>query len=193
MDPINYFLFHSGILLAVLSILMFLLGLLLGYLIWRKSDFEEALIVAQHDLDDCEKERRELERSLKAAQALNLTPKRVVATIATDGQTIRNRQQNYYEQYVKIGDIRHDKDYGYLYAKRPALVDDLIEIKGVGEALNEKLNEHGVYTFRQVATWDEAMAERFAERLESFKDRVLRDDWIGQAADLHFAKYGERL
>lgn len=191
MDPITYFLFNSGLLLSILSILMLVLGILLGYLFWKNPQCEEALASARHDLDDCEKERRELERSLKAAQAANIAPKRTVEPVAADD--VRSRQRGYYDSRISTGDMHHDADYGYLYAKRPPVADDLIEIKGVGEALNEQLNAYGVFTFRQIATWDEDMAGRFAERLDSFKDRILRDDWIGQAADLHFKKYGERL
>ncbi|MEZ4606004.1 MAG: hypothetical protein R2865_04150 [Deinococcales bacterium] len=34
---------------------------------------------------------------------------------------------------------------------------------------------------------------RLSQDLEHFSDRIDRDQWIPQARDLHFKKYGERL
>jgi hypothetical protein len=194
MDPINYFWLNSGFLLAVLGLLTFLIGLLLGYLLFKKPNRQAELDAAQRDLNACIEKRRELERSLKAAQPQ--TPAvvtRTVTTGAVDYQPLRERQRNYYAHYVQIGNIRHDDQYGFVYTRRPDVVDNLTEIKGVGDALSLKLNEAGVYTYRQIAIWDEDMAGRFAERLDAFKDRVIRDQWIEQANELHFQKYGERL
>jgi hypothetical protein len=196
MDPIQYFWLNSGFLLAVLGLLTFLIGLLLGYFLFKKPNRQAELDAAQRDLNACIEKRRELERQLKAAQAQPTTPAVVTRTVTTgqvDYQPLRERQRSYYAHYVTLGNIRHDNEYGFVYTRRPDVVDDLKEIKGVGEALALKLNEAGVYTFRQIAIWDEDMAGRFAERLDAFKDRVIRDQWIEQAAELHFQKYGERL
>ena len=61
--------------------------------------------------------------------------------------------------------------------------DDLTRISGVGPGLNEKLNGLGVFHFRQIAAWG---AEEIAwmDDYLSFKGRIVRDDWIGQATAL---------
>ncbi|MEZ4629209.1 MAG: hypothetical protein R2880_00505 [Deinococcales bacterium] len=71
--------------------------------------------------------------------------------------------------------------------------DDLKEIKGVGPVMEGKLNDFGIYTFKGVATMSSGQKYRLSQDLEHFSDRIDRDQWIPQARDLHFKKYGERL
>ena len=67
-----------------------------------------------------------------------------------------------------------------LFAEAPENTDDLKQITGVGPALEEKLNKLGVYTFAQVASWTPDQIVWIDDTL-SFKGRVERDDWVGQA------------
>lgn len=73
---------------------------------------------------------------------------------------------------------------------KPALLDapegeadDLKLIKGVGPKLEEKLNALGVWHFRQIAGWSAAEVAWVDDQL-SFRGRIMRDDWIGQAKTL---------
>ncbi|GLQ34209.1 hypothetical protein GCM10007939_04920 [Amylibacter marinus] len=70
-----------------------------------------------------------------------------------------------------------------LFAEAPADKDDLKKIGGVGPKLEETLNKLGIYQFAQVAAWsnDEIM---WVDDNLSFKGRIERDDWIGQASEL---------
>jgi len=65
-------------------------------------------------------------------------------------------------------------------------------IAGIGPVIERKLNEVGVNSFAQIAGWTPEDAERFGLQL-SFKGRIEREDWIGQAKAAHLAKYGEQL
>ncbi|BDS08943.1 hypothetical protein NT6N_39830 [Oceaniferula spumae] len=76
---------------------------------------------------------------------------------------------------------------GLIYTSRPDDVDDLKVISGVGPKLEEKLNEFGIYTYKQVANWSEKNIEEFDDLL-SFKGRITRDNWLTQAAELHAKK-----
>jgi NADH-quinone oxidoreductase subunit E len=62
--------------------------------------------------------------------------------------------------------------------------DDLELIWGVGPKLREMLNTMGVWHFDQIASWTEKEIAWVDERLEGFKGRILRDDWIDQAKKL---------
>ena len=84
---------------------------------------------------------------------------------------------------------RIDNQLGLVYDTAPDDADDLKEINGVAAVLEGKLHDFGVYTFRQVALWSDAMATEFGERL-AFADRVFRDQWREQCAELHRKKYG---
>ena len=69
-------------------------------------------------------------------------------------------------------------------------IDDLTEINGVGEVLEETLHSLGIYHFRQIAAFGPAEVARVNAELKEFKGRIEHDDWINQARELHFKKYG---
>jgi len=64
--------------------------------------------------------------------------------------------------------------------KAAAEGDDLTELDGVGPVIKGKLYAEGVTTFAQIAAWTDAEKARIDELL-SFKGRIDREDWIGQA------------
>lgn len=63
--------------------------------------------------------------------------------------------------------------------------DRLQAIKGIGPAIEKTLNEMGIFRFQQVAEMSEYDIDRVAKRLKGFHSRIYREDWIGQARDLH--------
>lgn len=95
---------------------------------------------------------------------------------------------------LNTGTVSQDSVYGIIYHKLPAEggSDDLKLIKGVAEVLEGKLNDIGVYRFKQVAVWTDTACEEFSKML-TFKDRIYRDNWIAQAKDFHEKKYNEKL
>ena len=58
--------------------------------------------------------------------------------------------------------------------------DDLTRIKGIGPKLSARLNDLGIYHFKQIAGWSESEAE-WVDDFLSFKGRVARENWITQA------------
>jgi NADH-quinone oxidoreductase subunit E len=62
--------------------------------------------------------------------------------------------------------------------------DDLELIWGVGPKLREMLNDMGVWHFDQIASWTEKEIAWVDARLEGFKGRIHRDDWVEQAKKL---------
>ena len=61
--------------------------------------------------------------------------------------------------------------------------DDLTRIKGIGPKLSARLNELGIYHFKQIANWSEEQSEWVDEYL-AFKGRVTREKWVNQARAL---------
>jgi NADH-quinone oxidoreductase subunit E len=71
---------------------------------------------------------------------------------------------------------------------RPANPADLKAISGIGPKLEEVLNGLGIWTYGQIAAWTpEEIA--WVDDYLSFKGRIERDDWLGQAAVLAAAKH----
>ena len=60
--------------------------------------------------------------------------------------------------------------------ERPAEPDDLKMISGIGPKTEEMLHALGIYTFAQIASWDDAQRH--------WVGGIERDDWIGQARAL---------
>lgn len=70
-----------------------------------------------------------------------------------------------------------------LFEAPEGAADDLKKISGVGPALEKKLNALGITTYAQVAAFTPDDVARVDDAL-SFKGRIDRDDWIGQATAL---------
>ena len=68
--------------------------------------------------------------------------------------------------------------------------DDLQEIVGIGKVFENSLHELGIFSYRQIANFDISDVARVNAELKEFKGRMEQDDWIGQAKELHFKKYG---
>lgn len=111
-----------------------------------------------------------------------------------EADPLREKSMSYFSEDLKSGKLREDEKYGLLYTvnldKKEA--DDLTKIKGVGNVLNQTLNDFGVYKYRQIALWTPQICEDFSEKI-AFKGRVERDDWISQCKQFHEEKYGEKI
>ncbi len=71
-----------------------------------------------------------------------------------------------------------------LLTKPRGKADDLKLIWGVGPALEKMLNKMGVWHFDQIAQWSAKDLAWVDERLEGFKGRAKRDEWVKQAKKL---------
>jgi predicted flap endonuclease-1-like 5' DNA nuclease len=69
--------------------------------------------------------------------------------------------------------------------------DDLKLIVGIGPVLERMLHNLGVTTFRQIARWSDRDSAEFDAKLPEFPGRIVRDQWVTQARELHHAKFGE--
>ena len=69
---------------------------------------------------------------------------------------------------------------GLVYTQAPETRDDLKLISGIADVLEARLNDYGIYTFKQIMEWEPEAIEEFS-RLLAFRERIQRDDWIKQA------------
>jgi predicted flap endonuclease-1-like 5' DNA nuclease len=77
-----------------------------------------------------------------------------------------------------------DPDLGLVFREPPAQADDLTKIKGIATFLEKRLHELGIYTFQQIASWEERHIREISRRL-AFKDRIVREKWVEQASGLN--------
>lgn len=64
-------------------------------------------------------------------------------------------------------------------------VDDLKQISGVGPKMEQILHDFGVKTFIQLSKFDQEGVNALNEKIDAFPGRIERDNWIGQAKELH--------
>lgn len=64
--------------------------------------------------------------------------------------------------------------------EKPENPDDLKLISGVGPKIEGILHSLGIYTFAQIASWEQAERE-WVDGYLNFKGRIVRDDWVRQA------------
>lgn len=58
--------------------------------------------------------------------------------------------------------------------------DKLTRVKGIGPVNEKRLHGLGIYHFEQIAAWGENEIA-WVDNFLSFKGRIKRDDWVGQA------------
>jgi predicted flap endonuclease-1-like 5' DNA nuclease len=73
----------------------------------------------------------------------------------------------------------------------PLREDDLRRIRGIGPAIERSLHSLGIRTYRQLALLDSDGMNEVREALRDFRQRIDREDWVGQARELHREKYRE--
>ncbi len=78
-------------------------------------------------------------------------------------------------------------------ATAASIPDDLKEILGIGPAIEGRLHGDGIVSFRQIAELSRADIDRIETQVVNSTGRVHRENWIEQARELHFKKYGEQL
>lgn len=71
-----------------------------------------------------------------------------------------------------------------LLKKPHGKADDLKLIWGVGPALQKLLNKIGIWHFDQIANWSAKELVWVDEKLEGFKGRAKRDEWVKQSKKL---------
>jgi len=63
--------------------------------------------------------------------------------------------------------------------------EDLTKINGIGPYIEQKLNEIGIYNYRQISRFKEEDIRVLTELIDFFPGRIERDDWVGQAEELN--------
>jgi predicted flap endonuclease-1-like 5' DNA nuclease len=72
-------------------------------------------------------------------------------------------------------------------------IDELTDIRGIGNAIARKLHQLGIYRYRELASLSGDDVERARMLIPNFDSRMARDNWQDQARSLHRDKYEESL
>lgn len=72
-------------------------------------------------------------------------------------------------------------------------IDELTDIRGIGNAIARKLHQLGIYRYRELASLSSDDLDRAQMLIPDFERRMLRDHWQDQARELHRDKYQEAV
>lgn len=144
---------------AVMLVVALVLGFVIGYISQQNTvrQLEGDLASTDRDLDDCKR-----------------TPVLPIG-VGIDETVVLNRVR------ARASEINFDR------IGRATLsdADDLKDIVGIGPFLERKLNAVGIYTFKQIANFTKQDIDKVNEIIEFFPGRIERDNWVGQASELH--------
>lgn len=79
-------------------------------------------------------------------------------------------------------------EHSFVRHTEPIRKDDLTEIKGIGPFIEKRLNMIGIYSFQQLAELTPESVDRVGAAIEFFPQRIVKDDWVGQATILMATK-----
>lgn len=65
--------------------------------------------------------------------------------------------------------------------------DDLTKIDGIGPFIEKKLNDIGIYSYEQIAAFDDAKIKEVTKSIQFLPGRIDKDNWVGQASNLSYA------
>ena len=85
---------------------------------------------------------------------------------------------------LRVAEKSKDIDFGILGFATAGNKDQLQEIKGIGEFIEEKLNALGIFTFAQISRMNSKLEDKVNEAIEFFPGRIKRDEWTKQARKL---------
>lgn len=190
--------------MALYMLATFLLGLLLGWLIWRYGretsnidtraleDERDALRRNRDDLNEKIAELRGENAEVKAAlescnaRCHQLEGQAASASVAVPEAISPTIAEVVSEPVAASNPKAVDPEWkpqGFS-GPRDGTPDDLQKIKGIGPKLEKLLHSMGFYHFDQIASWTENEVAWVDQNLEGFFGRVTRDRWIDQARDL---------
>jgi predicted flap endonuclease-1-like 5' DNA nuclease len=146
----------------------------------------EALAKLRADLDACGKERARLTSDLAALKAE--FAKGTAADFESEAAALRARVRDLEAQLDVPAPITLSASapvasppVTFMSAPVEGEPDDLKKIKGIGPKLEKTLHDMGVYYYRQIASWGASNLVELDTKLETFKGRAGRDNWIDQA------------
>ena len=85
---------------------------------------------------------------------------------------------------VPVDDYRNGLNFNRIGASTFETKNNLQKIKGIGESIEEKLNDIGIFTFKQISNFNSKDITKITDLIKFFPGRIERDDWVGQAYEL---------
>jgi predicted flap endonuclease-1-like 5' DNA nuclease len=164
----------------------------------EKEQIEERLLRLQEEHAGCETKFEALAKKLRSGDSSLETIKADLSSAleANEERAHRivalERSVTDLEIAIEKRDAR-DGTPAWLMAAPDGAPDDLTIIRGLGPVLEQRLNDLGIYRYRQLAQMTPENAQWIAMRIQVVAGRIVRDRWAEQAGEAHAQKYGEAV
>jgi predicted flap endonuclease-1-like 5' DNA nuclease len=162
----------------------------------EKEQVEDRLARLQDEHEGCETRIEGLAKQLRSRDA-SLDAMKAELSSALEAnenraRKIRSLERRAAELEAAIEE-RDERDGAptWLLAHPNGVSDDLTTIRGLGPIIEQRLNDLGIYRYRQLAQMTQENAYWIAMRIHVVPGRILRDRWAEQAREQHSTKYGE--
>lgn len=96
-------------------------------------------------------------------------------------QRVALKARTSYVTYTKSKPKLNFDTFGHATSKER---DDLTQLNGIGPYIEQKLNEIGIYNYKQISRLSYKDIRSITELIDFFPDRIERDNWVGQAKSL---------
>ncbi len=182
----------------IIVLLFLLLGLILGWLLFRKSGNECDTSAIETDLEAL-KRRLKSEEEVNKKQDAFLNERKVednklwdafqalkvsaasVSTPVIEPVAVKTELSTDDHKLAAVSAKKHLLNFGSFGTAEEHEKDDLKRISGVGPFIEKKLNALDIYTFKQVSKFTPDDIDNVTEAIEFFPGRITRDDWVSQA------------
>ncbi len=182
----------------IIALLFLLLGLILGWLLFRKSGNECDTRAIETDLEAL-KRRLKSEEEVNKKQDAFLNERKVednklwdafqalkvsaasVSTPVIEPVAVKTELSTDDHKLAAVSAKKHLLNFGSFGTAEEHEKDDLKRISGVGPFIEKKLNALDIYTFKQVSKFTPDDIDNVTEAIEFFPGRITRDDWVSQA------------
>ncbi|MBR79585.1 MAG: hypothetical protein CMA88_02225 [Euryarchaeota archaeon] len=94
---------------------------------------------------------------------------------------------------LRVSEKSSEIDFGVIGFATEKERDDLQQISGIGEFIEEKLNALGIFTFLQISRMSSELEDQINDAIEFFPGRIKRDEWVKQASKLTRSESGGRV
>ena len=101
--------------------------------------------------------------------------------IAKSPEKIIEETRTSYINYTKSKPVLNFENFGY---GSEAHKDDLTKINGIGPYIEQRLNEIGIFNYKQISNFKDEDITVLTELIDFFPDRIERDSWVAQAKAL---------
>lgn len=159
----------------------------------RLKDFGDVLKAEQEKLEEkFDKEKKKFEeQKFNLEQEVKRLKIKANEFISLEKQKIKEEQEKYKqetqnlkkqtEEFLRLEKEKLLESIGYVSEQDK---EDLRQIKGIGNYIEDKLNRIGIYTIRQISNLKNDDIMRAESLIKYFPGRIKRDKWIPQARDI---------